>query len=286
MAEELVKLWEPSNGVMRVAGMMSGTGSNLVKLIEHEERARNYHITLIVSDTPQSNAVHIAETHRRPLLIHDLRAFCADSDKPVTDKDMRSKFDALLVEALDLYRIDVVALAGYNWEVSSALYDGGFVLVNVHPGDLRVVGANEKRSYTGLAWVPSAKAILNDEKTICSTVHLVTEEIDAGPILMTSPPLEVTISDGDYQTIKEAGVSIKTIKQKQKSNTPLTDEERLLVDIAIQHQNRLKEHGDWLIFPKTLELIAAGRFVVGKENGRIYFDGKAAPQGVEYHDQL
>lgn len=49
--------------------------------------------------------------------------------------------------------------------------------------------------------------------------------------------------------------------------------------IANQHQNRLKEVGDWVIFPKTLEYIADGRYSQD-EQGNLYFDGTPVPQGV------
>jgi hypothetical protein len=57
--------------------------------------------------------------------------------------------------------------------------------------------------------------------------------------------------------------------RKQKDN---------LHKVANEHQERLKEIGDWKIFPRTLELIARGRFALDEEN-RVYLDGRPAPQG-------
>jgi len=52
----------------------------------------------------------------------------------------------------------------------------------------------------------------------------------------------------------------------------------LLKKIAKEHQNKLKELGDWKIFPLTLEWIAEGRFAID-ENRKIYFDGKLVENG-------
>lgn len=46
-----------------------------------------------------------------------------------------------------------------------------------------------------------------------------------------------------------------------------------------KHQNRLKEIGDWVIFPRTLEFLADGRYSQDDQR-KLYFDGKEIPQGV------
>ena len=44
------------------------------------------------------------------------------------------------------------------------------------------------------------------------------------------------------------------------------------------HQRRLKELGDWRIFPLTVEMIAQGRFSLDDHNN-VYVDGMPEPKG-------
>jgi hypothetical protein len=46
-----------------------------------------------------------------------------------------------------------------------------------------------------------------------------------------------------------------------------------------EHQSKLKEAGDWKIFPLTLQYIAEGRYA-RDEKGDLYFDGKQIPSGI------
>ena len=45
------------------------------------------------------------------------------------------------------------------------------------------------------------------------------------------------------------------------------------------YRDQLKEIGDWIIFPRTLEYIADGRFAQDDE-GRLYFDNERIPNGL------
>jgi hypothetical protein len=58
----------------------------------------------------------------------------------------------------------------------------------------------------------------------------------------------------------------------------LQDRERLR-RVADEHQERLKEAGDWVVFPRTVEAIARGRLAFDRE-GQVLFDGRPAPDGV------
>ncbi|MCK4794732.1 MAG: hypothetical protein KAV87_63975, partial [Desulfobacteraceae bacterium] len=50
------------------------------------------------------------------------------------------------------------------------------------------------------------------------------------------------------------------------------------LEVVGEHQERLKEVGDWKIFPRTVEMIARGRFALDQE-GRVYVDGQPVPEG-------
>lgn len=63
----LTKLHDLSNGQMQVAGLMSGSGSNLRKIIEFEKQLKKvrdkspYPVVVIFSDCFDSNALQIGK---------------------------------------------------------------------------------------------------------------------------------------------------------------------------------------------------------------------------------
>jgi len=65
----LKELYHPESGRMRVAGLMSGSGSNLRKIIEHgrtiesREGRAPYQVVVIFSDNPASNAENIGSDY-------------------------------------------------------------------------------------------------------------------------------------------------------------------------------------------------------------------------------
>ena len=250
--------YNPEDGTMLIAGLISGSGSNLIKIIEHgkridKERGRSlYQVVAIFSDSPESNAIKIGNDYGIPSVVNDLEAFCKERGKDVRDMQVRREFDAQTCELLKPYNIDVIACAGYMKRLTGALFNR-FLCVNVHPADLTVM-VEGKKLYTGDRAVE--KAILAGAKELRATTHIVEERVDYGGILMVSAPLPVTLPEGFDAT------NIELVKR-----------------VASEHQNRLKEVGDWVIFPMTLEYIAQGRFA-RDEQGNLYFDGKPIPQGL------
>ena len=114
--------------------------------------------------------------------------------------------------------------------------------------------ANENSRVPTRCGMPSQ----HGEKTIAATTHIVEDTVDQGPILMISPPLPVIV----------------------KKEWDLSNPEHLK-EAESFNQERLKENGDWLIFPKTIEYLAQGRY--GRdETGTLYFDGKPIPYGFRY----
>jgi formyltetrahydrofolate-dependent phosphoribosylglycinamide formyltransferase len=104
----------------------------------------------------------------------------------------RERFDAALTQALSDHRVGAIALAGYM-----RLLSPGFVerwrgrIVNIHPSLLP--------KYPGLD--THARALAAGDRISGCTVHLVTEEVDAGEILAQA---EVPIQPGDTpQTLEQ-----------------------------------------------------------------------------------
>jgi 5,10-methenyltetrahydrofolate synthetase len=242
-------------GQMMLACMLSGSGTNVRKIIERQLKLGEkspFRVVAIFTDNKKSNALNIAAEHAIPFLCNDIRDFYAKRNAERKDMRVRKEYDAETKKFLCQNNADAVALCGYMSVVTSEISDS-FVTINVHPADLRKK-ANGHRLYAGKLGVPSVQAaIMNGDKSLRSTVHLVTSGVDEGPILMVSQPVKVEISEAekkDSYKLKEA---------------------------AERNMERLKENGDWLVYPEAIEMLARGRFSI--EGGTIFVDGVKQDEG-------
>jgi phosphoribosylglycinamide formyltransferase 1 len=154
----------------RVAVLISGRGSNLRALVE---QAHGYEVVLVASNQPQAPGLEYARSAGIPTWTWDNKAVSRD------------EFDAALGRALSDHRVGTVALAGYM-----RLLSKGFVaewqgrIINIHPSLLP--------KYPGLD--THARAIAAGDAISGCSVHIVTEEVDAGPVIARA---EVPIEPGD-----------------------------------------------------------------------------------------
>ena len=256
-------LFDPKRKPMRVACFMSGSGTNVRKIIEHQMRLKEetgmppFKVVLISTDNPESNAEIIAKETSIPLVVNDIKKFYGNRD--IRDKSTREEYDQKTLGMIKPFKIDVIALGGYAWFITKPLLSR-YLIINVHPADLSVT-ENGKRKYVGLHDAPPRKAILAGEKFLHSSTHIVREKVDYGEVLLISKSVKVELP---------YGITIEDLKKPEN--------EKLLKRIAKEHQNKLKEFGDWEIFPLTLQWIAEGRFGID-ENRNVYFDDKIIPKG-------
>lgn len=154
----------------RVAILISGRGSNMRALVE---QADGYQVVLVASNKPDAPGLAFARQAGIPTWAHDSRGMA------------REDFDALLTEALSERGAGTVALAGYMRLLSSAFIDRWRGrIVNIHPSLLP--------KYPGLD--THARALAAGDPSSGCTVHIVTEEVDAGEVLAQA---EVPIEPGD-----------------------------------------------------------------------------------------
>ena len=134
---------------------------------------RAYEIALVASNVPEARGLLGAKVMGL--------ATWAQSHKGME----RAAFDRLLDEALTRQGVDVVALAGYMRLLSSEFIEmwKGRIL-NIHPSLLP--------SYKGLN--THARALAEGEHYAGCSVHVVTEELDDGPVLAQA---KVRIRDDD-----------------------------------------------------------------------------------------
>jgi len=163
----------------RVAILISGRGSNMRALIE---RAAGYEVALVPSNRPDAAGLDYARSA-------GLETWALDSKG--MDKEA---FDRRLSDALDQHHVGTIALAGFMrilspWFVNE--WRGR--IVNIHPSLLP--------KYRGLD-THSRALTAGDAISGCS-VHVVTEELDAGDVLGQA---EVPILPGDTPERLEARV--------------------------------------------------------------------------------
>jgi folate-dependent phosphoribosylglycinamide formyltransferase PurN len=161
----------------------------------------------------------------------------------------RREYDRVAKRLVDVFHIDVVALGGY---MSYITLDR---CVNVHPADLSILTPDGKRRYVGDHAV--LDAISSGETSLRASTLWTDEGVDTGPLLMVSEPIKVDLPE-PLETL---------IKNRDR-----------LAKVAGEHQERLKEVGDWKIFPRTIEMIARGRFAIDRSN-QVYVDGEPVPDG-------
>ncbi len=250
---------DPEKGPLRAVALMSGSGTNLRKILEHTEKIKEregrelVRVAGIFSDSCDSKANEIGKDFDIPVITHDLRGWLQKNNVERKDLESRREYDRHNLELLKPLKAAIAIYAGYMSIASPELINS-YIGVNVHPADLSATDGSGNRKWTGAHAVRDA--IAAGEKYIHATTHLVTLEVDAGPVLMISPPLEVEVP-------KDADL-----------NDPET-----LQNVADKNQDRLKEAGDWVVFPETIEAIARGWFQTD-EQGNVYYKEEPVPEGI------
>jgi phosphoribosylglycinamide formyltransferase-1 len=154
----------------RVAVLISGRGSNMQALVENAE---GYEVVLVGSNRPDAPGLDWARAKGIPVWAHDSRGID------------RETFDRTVSEALRDHRAGTIALAGYMRILSPAFVsEWAGRIINIHPSLLP--------KYRGLD--THARAIAACDPVSGCTVHIVTEELDAGEILASA---QVPIEPGD-----------------------------------------------------------------------------------------
>ena len=148
----------------RVAILISGGGSNMAALADSMVGDHPARPVLVVSNAPGAGGLAKAEARGIPTAVVDHRPFGAD----------RAAFEEALQAALAPARPDILCLAGFMRILSPrfvARWQGR--VLNIHPALLP--------KYPGLH--THARALAAGEREHGCTVHEVTAELDAGPIL-------------------------------------------------------------------------------------------------------
>jgi phosphoribosylglycinamide formyltransferase-1 len=160
----------------RVAILISGRGSNMAALIE-AAAAENFPAEIVVVISNKADAAGLCKARDSGVatLVVDSKPFGKD----------RAAFEAALQAALDQHRIELICLGGFMRLLTTEFVQrwAGRML-NIHPSLLP--------SFRGLD--PHGQALRAGVKISGATVHFVTPETDAGPIVMQGA---VAVRDDD-----------------------------------------------------------------------------------------
>lgn len=126
------------------------------------EQAQNYSVVLVASNKPDALGLEWAQERGLPTW--------ASASKGIA----REEYDRTLSETLDQHDVGTIALAGFMRILSSWFVDHwAGRIVNIHPSLLP--------KYRGLD--THARAIEAGDSVSGCSVHIVTEELDAGEVL-------------------------------------------------------------------------------------------------------
>ena len=162
----------------RVGILISGRGSNMVALVEAMQDGRIPAVpAVVISNKPDAAGLDRARSLGVPVEVVD-------------QKQIRSRavHEAMVVEILKSYRVDLVCLAGYMRLLKKTFieaYRGR--IINIHPALLP--------SFPGLD--AQGQALAYGVKTTGCTVHFVDEQCDHGPIICQAAVAVLPADTGD-----------------------------------------------------------------------------------------
>ena len=167
---------------MRVGVLASGSGTILQAMLD-----RQLPVVVVLADRP-CGALEIAGNAGIAAELVPRTDFSASFDRVAYTKEV--------VAALERHGVDLVAIAGFGTILSEPFVDSfGARTVNTHPALLP--------AFKG--WHAVRDALAAGVKITGCTVHLVTEEVDSGPILAQEavPVLDDDTEETLHERIKE-----------------------------------------------------------------------------------
>ena len=149
-------------GKKKVAIFISGRGSNLKSLIKYFKKKNSLiKIVLVISNNPDAKGLKYAD--RSKIINYGFKSI------------RKSIFENQSLKLLKKYNVDILCLAGFM-----KILSGNFIkkfskpILNIHPSLLP--------KYKGLN--THARAIMNKDSFSGATIHVVTQKLDSGKIIL------------------------------------------------------------------------------------------------------
>ncbi len=200
---------------LRLAVLVSGSGSNLQALIDAitSQQLPGIEIALVVSNNAHAHGLQRALNHALPTLYLPWNTVGAACNAQFIAPNLAantpqigalSASEALLISLLHLFHVDLIVLAGWM-RILSALFLEQFPhrVINLHPALLPDDGTGNTYTTADGSTIPVFRglhavrqALDAGVKVTGSTVHYVTPEVDAGPVICRE---EVLVEPGDME---------------------------------------------------------------------------------------
>ena len=212
-----------ASNVTKIAVLVSGGGTNLQALIDAEQRGElgRGKISLVLSSKPEVFALERAAKAGIPTTV------LSRKDYEDIKEYSRAIRDTLLERDIDL-----VVLAGFLTIIDEQVYEAyPNRILNVHPA---LIPSFSGKGFYGLR--VHEEALKKGVKLSGATVHVVTPECDAGPIVLQ-----------------------KAVEVRE-DDTP----ESL--------QRRIMQEAEWQLLPRAVRLFADGKAEV--KDGKVYIKGE------------
>jgi phosphoribosylglycinamide formyltransferase-1 len=267
-------VFDPSLSKMKYACGVSGSGTNYDRIYEGDPQKEH----LVFSNVPGCRGMEKAWKYGAQAISLNSDIYFKEMwglDKAPRHGVERNSYDMAimtLVEQTLHSQPDLICLAGYDLWIGDWMVSRYYPrILNVHPADAM--------KYVGLGWIPTAKAIMAEEKSVKSTVFFVDQSDDGGPILIQSASLPLSRWDDQLREVRR--FAEKSNARALKDFKEATEREgnnlyESLRNVSGEIQEVLKVEGDWKIYPFAVhQLIAKGRVAL---DGRIvYIDGVPMP---------
>ena len=205
--------------IKKIAVLVSGGGTNLQALIDAEARGElgAGKITLVIASKPGVFALERAAKANIPAVVLSRKDYSSIAD-----------YSKALADKMTAEGIDLVVLAGFLTIIDEQVYQAfPNRILNVHPA---LIPSFCGKGFYGL-YVHEA-ALKKGVKVSGATVHIVTPECDAGPIVLQKA---VEVKEGDTPEIL---------------------------------QRRIMEEAEWKILPKAVQLFCDGKITV--KDDKVY----------------
>ena len=236
---------------MSVVVFLSGSGTNFIAIFEEELRLRDAgeyvygKIDAVFTNAPKCKGAEKAKEYGIPVVSLSSSKYFGVVGRGPEDEEMREYYDAAVLTLVEqVCAPDLIVLAGYRRRLGNGMLRRyRNKILNLYPGDIT-------KDYMVRGIDASVQALRAKERDIKCTVYLEREKERFGAALVQSQP-----------------ISLKGFKER---------------NIEALNQ-KIREDGEWKIFPYAVhELIAKGRVGVD-EAGCIYVDGeKLDASGFQY----
>ena len=207
----------------KIAVLVSGGGTNLQALIDAEKRDElgGGKITLVIASKPDVYALERAAQNGIEGRVLARKAY-----------DSIAAYSKALADEMESAGIDLVVLAGFLTIIDEQVYNRfPNKILNVHPA---LIPSFCGKGFYGLHVHEAALA--KGVKVSGATVHIVTPECDAGPIVL------------------QRAVAVR------EDDTPET------------LQRRIMEEAEWKILPEAVKLFCEDKITV--RDGKVYIKGE------------